>query len=751
MTNEHPAACREGFSVLSLRDIASWQCKSIAEKTTLPIVAEIPSLQRGAVWDAGQVELLWDSIMRGFPIGSLVVCKKQESQIKRIGENGSGWLENEINYHLLDGQQRCNAISLGFLNPYASELHKSKNRAYLWIDIQPCKPAIGSTRQFLFRVLTTAHPWGYQRNDNATPLGVEAIRKALKKYGIEENDRNVRPSVDAAWPQESDIPIPFAWLLDAVINRNLNGKALWKDILLKCKAFDGKKWADAAADLISRYLEENCDNKHFALIEKGLGYAKSLSIVALKVPPEILEAGSIQEQQGDQVVPDADVRISTIEHLFQRLNSGGTELRGEELAFSMIKAYWPRIEDSFDAIKDKNGNRQQPMAGSHLAMLGARAALIGYGKNEGKNKLPAPLSISRIRTISYNPVAKDEKAQLERYFGIASDQFDFYVTDLHLNLRQIDQWLLNDGSECDIGLPPVLRTSLAQNAPDVFLLLLHLAQKVRDDNLSQEQIIALRKPVLGLSTALHWFGDDRARAAEFIYGKNFCGDKLSPETFANTLQCCQELPGNRRGIFKLITPNELANLIPQPTPTDQKLKDWNFWNLIVENSDARADSEKHVWPFLERLMKSKNLLLYAQRDFMCSRFEDYDPSRTDTWRESNRPWDYDHILPAATLYNKRGKQLKKACDQWVNKIGNLRAWPLEENRSRSNEIALNSIDIVDYENSFLHDEEECKAFSMSESNIDDPEKAAAFMNAARNRMIRIYKNWFETLEIGKLL
>ena len=30
---------------------------------------ELPALERGAVWPAYQVERLWDSLVRGFPIG----------------------------------------------------------------------------------------------------------------------------------------------------------------------------------------------------------------------------------------------------------------------------------------------------------------------------------------------------------------------------------------------------------------------------------------------------------------------------------------------------------------------------------------------------------------------------------------------------------------------------------------------------------------------------------------------------------
>ena len=49
-----------------LKEIASWD-KSI-----------IPDLQRGLVWKPRQMELLWDSILRGFPIGSFIFAEATE-------------------------------------------------------------------------------------------------------------------------------------------------------------------------------------------------------------------------------------------------------------------------------------------------------------------------------------------------------------------------------------------------------------------------------------------------------------------------------------------------------------------------------------------------------------------------------------------------------------------------------------------------------------------------------------------------
>ena len=52
----------------------------------------LPPVQRGLVWNAVRVEVLWDSILRGLPIGTFSV------------KAGDG------SWDLMDGQQRSNAI-----------------------------------------------------------------------------------------------------------------------------------------------------------------------------------------------------------------------------------------------------------------------------------------------------------------------------------------------------------------------------------------------------------------------------------------------------------------------------------------------------------------------------------------------------------------------------------------------------------------------------------------------------------------
>ena len=75
--------------------------------------------------------MIWDSIFRGFPIGSLVVTDPLVTQKRVPGKveatEGNGWKGVAITTkHLLDGQQRCNAIALGFIDTSLGKIEKTK-------------------------------------------------------------------------------------------------------------------------------------------------------------------------------------------------------------------------------------------------------------------------------------------------------------------------------------------------------------------------------------------------------------------------------------------------------------------------------------------------------------------------------------------------------------------------------------------------------------------------------------------------
>ena len=77
------------------KQLNTWRNKirKIKNSEGKEIRIDIPEFQRGLVWKASQIETLWDSVMRGIPIGCITLIKyKGEAK------------ENQAEYGVFDGQ-----------------------------------------------------------------------------------------------------------------------------------------------------------------------------------------------------------------------------------------------------------------------------------------------------------------------------------------------------------------------------------------------------------------------------------------------------------------------------------------------------------------------------------------------------------------------------------------------------------------------------------------------------------------------
>jgi uncharacterized protein with ParB-like and HNH nuclease domain len=154
----------------SIDAISSWQTELQENKSEQSSKSKItlPSLQRGFVWKPYQIEALWDSIFRGYPIGAVLMSLS----------NGQR--------ELLDGQQRSTSIALGYYNPFNSNdfkefLNLKENIPSIWIDLKPISQNKYGLK-FGFRVLTRSHPWSYQLNDHRQTLTMSDRENALEYF-----------------------------------------------------------------------------------------------------------------------------------------------------------------------------------------------------------------------------------------------------------------------------------------------------------------------------------------------------------------------------------------------------------------------------------------------------------------------------------------------------------------------------------------------------------------------------------------
>ncbi len=689
---------------LSLYDIAAWSsCTNIPQNQEKRKVG-IPALQRGLVWKPKQIELLWDSLMRGIPIGSFVVCEHIADQ-ERTNDDLSC-------FHLLDGQQRANAIQLGFTEYGKTSAESGDIKSILWLDILPASLPNESTRNFLFRITTTAHPWGYTKGDSEGYLGARIVRDWLKEnMHLETSAPSYsRPTPSAMQPIEASFPIPMSVLVFAF---DRTTKTLCKSSLIEAlRRFGEYKWSKDAITKIQ--------DPEFSLdsVSKGLSTALESTILALRAPSELLEASKQEAQNGDKEA------ITNIEHLFQRLNQQGTRLDGEELTYSLIKAYWPQLTQTIDSISKIR------MPASRLISLAFRVILT---EENPQNRLVAGQSVSSIRKLARNESLRHVREKILAF--INSDDPD----GLAACCQRVDCWM-GTLPRRPWGLPPVLRTAVAYQHPDLYLVLLLLARKT-----VHELLVDLCASLTGAVTYCAWFGTDQKAITDAIY-RVFANTAVSDSSLTLALAAA------KNNLQPLHEPNEVEEFLKLPDRTAVDFESWSWWRLVSDSDkDANEAKQRMWWHSLCQIKDRKELLLYAQRNYLVEQFKDYDPARKDLWESHNRPWDYDHILPHAFTYNiKSDNRLMGFCKQWCNTIGNYRAWPFEDNRSDQATKAGEKLNESLMANSFILSSE-LDGFNQGRNILSEPSAALAFATSCKSRIVRIYNEWYKNLRLAEIL
>lgn len=251
----------------------------------------LPSIQREYVWDAEQIETLFDSLMREYPIGTFLfweiskehvgdydfyafmknyheVKNKHNSKVDLKGSDGV--------IAVLDGQQRLTSIYLGLKGTYAYK------------------------RKYLSR-----------NNPNAYPT-----RKLYLNLLGE--------------PKDSDNKYGFKFLTQDEVKNDKN--TYWFEV---GKILDMKEDGD-----VSIYVTDNIS------FSDEFEYTREQSIFAInalsKLYNVINKAGTISYYKEDST------ELDKVLNIFIRVNSGGTKLSYSDLLLSIASAQW----DNHDAREE---------------------------------------------------------------------------------------------------------------------------------------------------------------------------------------------------------------------------------------------------------------------------------------------------------------------------------------------------------------------------------------------------------------
>lgn len=350
---------------------------------------EIPAIQRGLVWSAKQIEFLWDSIFRGFPVGGFVVA------------------EHDNTYDLLDGQQRFRAISMAFEEPTEAESQ------VLWWDINPDKKT--TTRRFFLKVINMAQPWGYGNDDNCSPLSASDRRDALSSF-FKDSDFNVYKDdfcISETYPYVSCFPIPLSFFLNVALSGNNKD-----DLIAKIKTlpvcWQEKYWNEEN----QKYLTDNY-SRLMKDVERILQYT---------IPFSVLSQSAIELEENE----NENREETNVEILFNRLGSMGTQITKEELAYSAIKSYWDK--KTTETIEELSRGFLPP---NILIMIAFRLVLTG----QEDEKFHRELSIPQIRKTAKEKEFREKivnfctNGEARRITQILKDEITSQQIPKHLVLK----------------------------------------------------------------------------------------------------------------------------------------------------------------------------------------------------------------------------------------------------------------------------------------------------------------------------
>lgn len=585
---------------------------------------ELPNVQRGFVWKPGQIEDVWDSILRGYPIGCFVIGTLIKDGIK--------------SFQILDGQQRATAIALGFA---AKTFRGSEHNYKLFIDLGFAK-ADSDHKQFLFRIITKSHPWGYNKSDNSKTLDSISIRKALEEYAVENH---LDKPLDGFFPYDAKLPIPFSFFVHAkTATEVFNEVKKWK-LFPKIKDHY-RKQNDNSISGFEQYLKVQIRDFH-----------KKVAEVLKKehlIPASYYELPETNESQEDHDYPKHRKNLSSgtlnemmsdeIENLFVRLNSSGTPLRGEELNYSILKAH---ISPSLQKRIEK--------ACEHFIKPSKFISIL-FRIYTNDNENPSGNISLKIKAKVFQKSIAEKKAGFQRYISQVLTNKDYDGKKL---LEYAKDILAYHPKNNENGFPFIVYTGITEYAPEIIFSLFYRI-KIKGDRFELQS--DLHHKMLGTISLFYWIGKGE-RIRDYT--------KLQRNIWPAVSEIDEVVDFWTKDTIRRAQLDDVMYTFP-------KLKGQNglkykFTRIANSSSKYAFSFSDEDSGFMDSTLYNWDLVAYVQRMFLYHQFKPEHYGLEDT----NIPFDWDHISPQSAINIKNAaKQIKDA----YQTAGNLRAWPFGLNR-----------------------------------------------------------------------
>lgn len=616
------------------------------------VYVALPVIQRGSVWKPKQIIDLWDSLLRGMPMGSLmyspmpadILVRKVGGQVLEKAKAGT--------IGLIDGQQRTLAMLIAW-----KQAGERMDRR-IWVDFSD-KP--GDENLFRLHVTTKNQPFGFQKSSPSTKLPLGERRDARSKFEESHKDADLTQQFlfENATPHHSKSPLDVRELIE--LWRVCKGNpALWiQNVQQMVRRFDNGQLSTTDLSQI-----HSTASKFAAALERLF----RLNVPLIKVDLDFFsgdEAAAVNVESND---PPLAI-------LFKRIGTGGTPLSDADYVYSVIKHHIPEAYTLVEELH-RPGNIARMLSATDVVMTAVRLGAAEFSPLGSKPltdwespkkqefhrliKQPGFLMSGFLPLINTDALAQafDALNVLLEYqkdtnpIGLPSHAFP-------LLKRPLVQVLLRWIRIVQRSHPTDLNAVLSKSRPEVMRFLMFWQLCVTDDrkaSLLAFELLASDKPDAGFPGC---------EIYDFFLKKEVAVPVLSPAWIEKT----------KRDVA--FSPADLA-----------RLRGWTRFD-----TRQATDEEKSVIDLYQRWWGNGRtyvypLLLWLQRETVAG----FDGSPV-AGRDEDTPYDYDHICPANHWGNWTGEKGPNRLIDFLadgdgdghwrigNSIGNMRVWQSEKNRS----------------------------------------------------------------------
>lgn len=710
------------------------------------IFVALPMIQRGSVWKPQQIIDLWDSLLQGMPIGSMMVSELNAGMmVRRPGKHESETVPAGGALGLIDGHQRTLAMLIAWQRAEGVDMDRR-----VWVDFAD-EPLPGHGLRL--RVTTKNQPFGFQRNGDSSKLSLNDRRQAREAFnalgGLDKENR-IKPELSTAWPFSHSPGLPVDLQRLVSLWREEGNSEFWRfEVMKSLQGHDGitfdrstQQWRKINVwNTLSEAQQSEVGNR-VAVLDTALTRLFGLEIPLIRVDDRFFET---------QGTANNDPPLAV---LFKRIGTNGTPLSDADYVYSVIKHLRPETYDLVETLHHK-GNVASLLMATDLVMSAVRLATVTWKPDDDKpvSDMENPTKQEFHRLLQRGDFIKESFLPL-----IQGDQYDAEIA------RYFDdvQNMLSYRTGPDVGLPkqafPLLKRPLVQ-------VLLRLAQvgylKNREDRERRYDVMRL---VLSWLVATTDPSKASRLAYEVIKNEHASGAMLG-QAIHNRLLA-------DGAAVRLATP---ADIEKRPglafSASTSLLRGESRFDARQQGDESNqavySFYRNHWWrPWTHQ----HPILLWLQREMVAQCLD----TETDPMagKDEDTPYDYDHILPYSHWGYwtgvKWGDRLPDFADTpkqiWVvgNGIGNVRVWASSLNRSDGDAPPIHKLglDVLDHgcrdllEYSAIRSEQQHisgwrEASGYAKHRSWTKERTSAFQRVVEERTFYLYEHYFEELEFFK--